>query len=421
MKPKTIRGMNDLLPETLGTWRYLESEIIQIVESYGFNEIRLPIMERTELFKRSIGEDTDIVEKEMYTFDDRNQESITLRPEATASMVRAGITNGLLHNQQQKMWTMGPMFRYEKPQKGRYRQFYQFNIEAMGYAGPDIDAELIILCARMWKALRIKNLSLKINSLGNKNTRAKYREDLINYFSDNLDNLDENSKNRLHSNPLRILDSKNPKMKKLIDEAPILLDYLDSESEEHFNKLKNILDDAEVDFQVNPKLVRGLDYYNRTVFEWETDVLGSQGAVCSGGRYDGLIEKIGGKSTPAIGWAMGMERLVSLFEYSNDKINKISPHIYIAIDGDEAQKKAFQISEELRELNPKIRIQLNMGGGSFKSQLKRADKSNSNYAIIIGLDELKNDYLSLKSLRRNQEQVTIPFSKINELTNIIFD
>ena len=421
MKPKTIRGMNDLLPETLGTWRYLESKIIQIVESYGFNEIRLPIMERTELFKRSIGEDTDIVEKEMYTFDDRNQESITLRPEATASMVRAGITNGLLHNQKQKMWTMGPMFRYEKPQKGRYRQFYQFNIEAMGYAGPDIDAELIILCARMWKVLRIKNLSLKINSLGNKNTRAKYREDLINYFSDNLDNLDENSKNRLHSNPLRILDSKNPEMKKLIDEAPILLDYLDSESEEHFNKLKNILSDAGIDFQVNPKLVRGLDYYNRTVFEWETDVLGSQGAVCSGGRYDDLIEKIGGKSTPAIGWAMGMERLVSLYEYSNEKINKISPHIYIAIDGDEAQKKAFQISEELRELNPKIRIQLNMGGGSFKSQLKRADKSNSNYAIIIGLDELKNDYLSLKSLRRNQEQVKIPFSKINELTNIIFD
>ena len=421
MKPKTLRGMNDLLPETLGTWRYLESKIIQIVESYGFNEIRLPIMERTELFKRSIGEDTDIVEKEMYTFDDRNQESITLRPEATASMVRAGITNGLLHNQKQKMWTMGPMFRYEKPQKGRYRQFYQFNIEAMGYAGPDIDAELIILCARMWKVLRIKNLSLKINSLGNKNTRAKYREDLINYFSDNLDNLDENSKNRLHSNPLRILDSKNPEMKKLIDEAPILLDYLDSESEEHFNKLKNILSDAGIDFQVNPKLVRGLDYYNRTVFEWETDVLGSQGAVCSGGRYDDLIEKIGGKSTPAIGWAMGMERLVSLYEYSNEKINKISPHIYIAIDGDEAQKKAFQISEELRELNPKIRIQLNMGGGSFKSQLKRADKSNSNYAIIIGLDELKNDYLSLKSLRRNQEQVKIPFSKINELTNIIFD
>ena len=421
MKPKTIRGMNDLLPETLGTWRYLESKIIQIVESYGFDEIRLPIMERTELFKRSIGEGTDIVEKEMYTFDDRNQESITLRPEATASMVRAGITNGLLHNQKQKMWTMGPMFRYEKPQKGRYRQFYQFNIEAMGYAGPDIDAELIILCARMWKVLRIKNLSLKINSLGNKNTRAKYREDLINYFSDNLDNLDENSKKRLHSNPLRILDSKNPEMKKLIDEAPILLDYLDSESEEHFNKLKNILSDAGIDFQVNPKLVRGLDYYNRTVFEWETDVLGSQGAVCSGGRYDDLIEKIGGKSTPAIGWAMGMERLVSLYEYSNEKINKISPHIYIAIDGDEAQKKAFQISEELRELNPKIRIQLNMGGGSFKSQLKRADKSNSNYAIIIGLDELKNDYLSLKSLRRNQEQVKIPFSKINELTNIIFD
>ena len=291
MKPRTIRGINDLLPDNLGTWKYLEEKVIQIVESYGFNEIRLPIMERTELFKRSIGEGTDIVEKEMYTFNDRNEESITLRPEATASLARAGITNGLLHNQQQKLWTMGPMFRYEKPQKGRYRQFYQFNIEAMGFEGPDVDAEIIILCQRMWKQLNINKISLKINSLGDKKTRSDYRKDLINYFSSHEGQLDQNSKNRLHQNPLRILDSKNPEMSMLIDNAPMLSDYLDSASKDHFEKFKEIISYAGIEFEVNPRLVRGLDYYNRTVFEWETDALGSQGAVCSGGRYDGLVEK----------------------------------------------------------------------------------------------------------------------------------
>ena len=403
MKPRTIRGINDLLPDNLGTWKYLEEKVIRIVESYGFNEIRLPIMERTELFKRSIGEGTDIVEKEMYTFNDRNEESITLRPEATASLARAGITNGLLHNQQQKLWTMGPMFRYEKPQKGRYRQFYQFNIEAMGFEGPDVDAEIIILCQRMWKQLNINRISLKINSLGDNGQ------------------LDQNSKNRLHQNPLRILDSKNPEMSMLIDNAPLLSDYLDSASKDHFEKFKEIISSAGIEFEVNPKLVRGLDYYNRTVFEWETDALGSQGAVCSGGRYDGLIEKIGGRPTPAIGWAMGMERLVSLFELSNEKISKVSPHIYIVVDGEKSQQKAYKISEELRDLNPSIRIQLNMGGGSFKSQLKRADKSNADYAIIIGNDELENRYLSIKFLRKNQDQIQVPIGNYKQIVDLVLN
>jgi len=414
MKPKTIRGMNDLLPETLATWRYLENEIIRIVESYGYSEIRLPIMERTELFKRSIGEETDIVEKEMYTFLDRNDESITLRPEATASMVRAGITHGLLHNKQQKMWTMGPMFRYEKPQKGRYRQFHQFNIEAMGYEGPDVDAELIILCARMWKALNIRDLTLKINSLGNHESRKMYRKDLISYFSSHAKDLDENSLGRLNTNPLRILDSKNPDMQSIINDAPKLLDYLDDESKAHFDNLRKLLDDAGIQYEVQPRLVRGLDYYNRTVFEWETDVLGAQGAVCSGGRYDDLVGKLGGRATAAIGWAMGMERLVSLYENSNEKKLKNSPQIYIATDGDDALKKGFEISEELRDVYPNIRIQLNMGGGSFKSQLKRADKCQAIYAIIIGKDEIENKYLSLKSLRSNEGQVNIPYKKFTD-------
>ena len=421
MKPRTIRGINDLLPDNLGTWKYLEEKVIRIVESYGFNEIRLPIMERTELFKRSIGEGTDIVEKEMYTFNDRNEESITLRPEATASLARAGITNGLLHNQQQKLWTMGPMFRYEKPQKGRYRQFYQFNIEAMGFEGPDVDAEIIILCQRMWKQLNINRISLKINSLGDKKTRSDYRKDLINYFSSHDGQLDQNSKNRLHQNPLRILDSKNPEMSMLIDNAPLLSDYLDSASKDHFEKFKEIISSAGIEFEVNPKLVRGLDYYNRTVFEWETDALGSQGAVCSGGRYDGLVEKIGGRPTPAIGWAMGMERLVSLFELSNEKISKVSPHIYIVVDGEKSQQKAYKISEELRDLNPSIRIQLNMSGGSFKSQLKRADKSNADYAIIIGNDELENRYLSIKFLRKNQDQIQVPIGNYKQIVDLVLN
>ena len=300
MKPQPIRGMNDVLPDVSGTWRYLESILKDVVEAYGYREIRLPILEHTELFARSIGEATDIVEKEMYTFSDRNGVNLTLRPEATAGVVRAGITNGLLHNQRQKLWTLGPMFRYEKPQKGRYRQFHQFDVEALGFDGPDVDAELIILSARLWKALGLGRLTLEINSLGSDAAREAYRAELVRYFAGVKNQLDEDSIRRLDKNPLRILDSKNPAMRDIVDAAPVMLEHLDAESADHFETLKGLLDSAGVTYTVNPRLVRGLDYYNRTVFEWLTDALGSQGAVCSGGRYDGLVEKLGGRSTPAI-------------------------------------------------------------------------------------------------------------------------
>ena len=324
-KPQTVRGMNDILPDVAHTWEYLETAVQSIVESYGYAQVRLPLLEHTELFKRSIGEVTDIVEKEMYTFDDRNGDSLTLRPEATASMVRAGMTHGLFHNQKQKLWTMGPMFRREKPQAGRYRQFYQLDVEAMGYDGPDIDAELIIMSARMWQRLGIDKISLEINSLGTPESRARYREVLIDYFSGVKNQLDEDSIRRLEQNPLRILDSKNPEMHDIVQAAPVMLDYLDEESQEHFAELKKLLAVAGVEFEVNPRLVRGLDYYSRTVFEWVTDALGSQGAVCSGGRYDGLVEKLGGRPTPAVGWAMGIERFVALFEACGGKVPAVQP------------------------------------------------------------------------------------------------
>ena len=304
--------MNDILPEAATTWQFLEEQVRDIVQSYGYAEIRLPILEYTELFRRSIGEVTDIVEKEMYTFDDRNGESLTMRPEATASVVRAGMTNGLLHNQRQKLWTSGPMFRYEKPQQGRYRQFHQFDVEALGYDGPDVDAELIIMSARMWERLGISRISLEINSLGVPESRARYRAALVDYFNGVKSQLDDDSIRRLDQNPLRILDSKNPDMKAVVEGAPVMLDHLDEESAAHFAGLKGLLDAAGVQYSVNPRLVRGLDYYSRTVFEWVTDALGSQGAVCSGGRYDGLVEKLGGRPTPAVGWALGIERTVEL-------------------------------------------------------------------------------------------------------------
>jgi histidyl-tRNA synthetase len=322
--------MNDILPGAAAVWRYLESEIRDIVEAYGYAEIRLPIVEYTELFRRSIGEVTDIVEKEMYTFEDRNGESLTLRPEATAGVVRAGITNGLLYNQRQKLWTAGPMFRYEKPQKGRYRQFHQIDVEALGYDGPDVDAELILMCARMWSRLKLTRLTLEINSLGNPDARQRYRNELVAYFTASRSRLDEDSLRRLAQNPLRILDSKNPDMAEIVAAAPVMLDYLDDESTRHFDDLKALLDAAGVPYRVNPRLVRGLDYYNRTVFEWVTDALGAQGAVCSGGRYDGLVEKLGGRPTPAIGWAMGVERLVALFEAGGGKVEPRRPQPLLA-------------------------------------------------------------------------------------------
>jgi histidyl-tRNA synthetase len=412
VKLKAIRGMNDVLPEVSATWRHLESIVCDVVESYGYREIRLPIIEHTELFQRSIGEATDIVEKEMYTFADRNDESLTLRPEATASMVRAGITNGLLHNQRQKLWTSGPMFRYEKPQKGRYRQFHQFDVEAMGYPGPDVDAELIIMCARMWERLGLQRLTLEINSLGNPECRARYREELINYFSAVKSRLDEDSIRRLEKNPLRILDSKNPDLQELIASAPLMLDFLDAESTAHFDGLKTLLDAAEVPYTVNSRLVRGLDYYNLTVFEWVTDALGSQGAVCSGGRYDGLVDKLGGKATPAIGWAMGIERLVGLYEASGGERIVNEPDVYIVAVGDTALARAFEVAESLRDAVPALQIELNLGGGSFKSQLKRADKSGAEIAVIIGDEEVAQNVVGLKPLRSEVDQTSVA---VNEL------
>ena len=399
--------MNDILPGVAGTWRYLESEVQDIVQSYGYDEIRLPILEYTELFKRSIGEVTDIVEKEMYTFEDRNGESLTLRPEATASVVRAGITNGLLHNQKQKLWTSGPMFRYEKPQKGRYRQFHQFNVEALGYDGPDVDAELIIMSARMWQRLGIDKIRLEINSLGAPESRARYREALVEYFSGVKNRLDEDSIRRLEQNPLRILDSKNPEMQDVVQAAPVMLDYLDEESVEHFAGLRALLDAAGVEFEVNPRLVRGLDYYSRTVFEWITDALGSQGAVCSGGRYDGLVEKLGGRETPAVGWAMGIERFVALYEACGGETPLTEPDVYIAALGDGTQARAFALAEELRDRIGGIRVEMNLGGGSFKSQMKRADKSAATYALILGEQELSEGRIGLKPLRSGDEQESI--------------
>jgi histidyl-tRNA synthetase len=399
--------MNDILPEIAGTWRYLESEVQAIVSSYGYNEIRLPILEYTELFKRSIGEVTDIVEKEMYTFLDRNDESLTLRPEATASVVRAGMTNGLLHNQKQKLWTAGPMFRYEKPQKGRYRQFHQFDVEALGYDGPDVDAELIIMSARMWQRLGIDDIRLEINSLGIPESRARYRAALVEYFTGVKNQLDEDSIRRLEQNPLRILDSKNPDMQDIVAAAPVMLDYLDDESAAHFANLRSLLDAAGVRYEINPRLVRGLDYYSRTVFEWITDALGSQGAVCSGGRYDGLVEKLGGRATPAVGWAMGIERFVALFEACGGKAPPSLPDVYIAALGDGTVARGFALAEELRDRVSGIRVDMNLGGGSFKAQMKRADKSGALYALILGEQELSEGRIGCKPLRTTEEQESI--------------
>ncbi len=406
--------MNDILPDVSGTWRHLETVVRDIVQSYGYSEIRLPLLERTDLFRRSIGEVTDIVEKEMYTFLDRNDESLTLRPEATAGMVRAGITNGLLHNQRQKLWTMGPMFRYEKPQKGRYRQFYQFDVEALGFEGPDIDAELIIMCARMWRALGISRLKLEINSLGTAESRTHYRETLVEYFSGVKSQLDEDSIRRLEQNPLRILDSKNPEMKAIVEAAPVMIDFLDEESSDHFQRLRDLLDAAGVTYTVNTRLVRGLDYYSRTVFEWVTDALGSQGAVCSGGRYDGLVEKLGGRSTPAIGWAMGIERLVALYEACGGEAPATDADVYFVAVGDGALEQAFEIAEDLRDKIAGIRIDVNLGGGSFKSQLKRADKSNAEYALILGEQEIAEKRVGLKPLRSTEDQSSIAFETLAE-------
>ncbi len=404
---QAIRGMNDVLPEDSAYWQRLESIIRDLLARYGYQEIRFPIVEKTDLFKRSIGEVTDIVEKEMYTFEDRNGDQLTLRPEGTAPCVRAAIQNGLLHNQVQRLWYMGPMFRHERPQKGRYRQFHQVGVETFGIAGPDLDAELILMTARLWQQIGLDNLQLQLNSLGTSESRGAYREQLVTYLEQHKDQLDEDSLRRLKSNPLRILDSKNPALAGLIATAPKLMEHLDAESHEHFAALCGLLDDAGVKYRVNPCLVRGLDYYSRTVFEWVTDQLGAQGTVCAGGRFDGLVEQLGGKATPSAGFAIGMERLLELVRENLEPVN--APHVYLVLVGDAAQKKGVLLAEHLREELPTLRLLTNCGGGSFKSQFKKADKCGAQLALVLGEDEVTQKTARIKFLRgdNTQDQQTL--------------
>jgi histidyl-tRNA synthetase len=413
---QAIRGMNDILPEQTPLWRYFESAVASLLDGYGYRQMRMPIVEFTELFKRSIGEVTDIVEKEMYTFDDRNGDSLTLRPEGTAACVRAVLEHGLSGGgQTQKLWYTGPMFRHERPQKGRYRQFHQIGVEVFNIDGPDIDAELIVLTWRLWGLLGIRDaVKLELNSLGTSAARAVYREALVEFLTGHADQLDEDSRRRMGSNPLRVLDSKSPETQAVLVNAPKLADYLDEESQVHFDGLKARLDAAGVPYVINPKLVRGLDYYSKTVFEWVTDQLGSQGTVCAGGRYDGLVEQMGGKPTPGVGFAMGIERLVLLLE----TLGKIPVEIartvdvYLCAFGDPAEMAALALSERLRDQLPGLRLQVNAGAGSFKSQFKKADKSGALYALILGEDELAQQVVGCKPLRGQGEQQSIAWSAL---------
>jgi histidyl-tRNA synthetase len=396
--------MNDILPDESSVWQYLEDTLRAVVHAYGYSEIRLPLLEKTELFKRSIGEVTDIVEKEMYTFDDRNGDSLTLRPEGTASCVRACMQHGLLHNQVQRLWYAGPMFRHERPQQGRYRQFHQIGVEAFGMAGPDIDAEMIFMTARMWQKLGLQGAVLQINSLGTLAARADYRAALVAWLRTHESALDDDSRRRLDSNPLRILDSKNPEMQSLIEDAPRLPDFLDEESRTHFSDLCALLDRAGVAYEVNPRLVRGLDYYSKTVFEWITDQLGAQGTICAGGRYDGLVEYLGGKPAPAIGFALGLERLLALLQVGGVRLPASSPHVYLVLNGASGVREGMVFAETLRAALPGLRLLSNCGNGSFKSQFKRADKSGAAYALVMGDDEVEQGTLLLKPLRSNTDQ-----------------
>lgn len=409
---QAIRGMNDILPDQSPCWQYLENTVRALLSGYGYSQIRLPIVEQAELFARSIGEHTDIVEKEMYTFADRNGDSLTLRPEGTAGCARAAIENGLLHNQTQRLWYMGPMFRHERPQKGRYRQFHQIGVETFGMAGPDIDAELIFITARLWRRLGLRNVALQINSLGTSEARAAYREELKRYLFARLDELDEDSRRRLHANPLRILDSKNPSLRPVIQGAPQLTDYLDDDSQAHFEGLTAHLKAAGVAYQINPRLVRGLDYYGKTVFEWVTDRPGAQGTVCAGGRYDGLVEQIGGKPTPAVGFAMGLERLVALLMETDVRIGDDQPHAYLVMLGEQAERAGLPLAETLRDKFSGLRLLVNCGGGSFKSQLKRADKSAAYLALILGDNEIAERNIVVKFLRKDKAQLVLPQEKL---------
>jgi len=412
-----IRGMNDILPDETPCWQLLERTVAAVLGAYGYGEIRLPVVEKTALFKRSIGEVTDIVEKEMYTFDDRNGESMTLRPEGTAGCVRAAIQQGML-NTPRRLWYAGPMFRYERPQKGRQRQFHQTGVESFGISTPDMDAELIVLCARLWRQLGLTDcVALQINSIGNADARKAYRDALVAYLQEHLEALDADSQRRLHSNPLRILDSKSPETQAILDNGPTLKDFLDEESNADFARLCELLDAAGVAYVVNRRLVRGLDYYNKTVFEWVTDRLGAQGTVCAGGRYDGLVQQLGGKSTPAVGFAMGMERLVLLLAEQGVEADASTVDVYVVAVGSDAELMALVATERVRETNPQLRIMQHAGGGSFKSQMKKADKSGARVALIWGEDEVVAQAVTIKSLREGDgerlQQSTVPLEELD--------
>ncbi len=414
---QAIRGMNDCLPSQTNIWQMVEEKLRRVASNYGFAEIRMPIVESTALFKRSIGEVTDIVEKEMYTFDDRNGDSLTLRPEGTASCVRAGNQHGLLYNQEQRLWYMGPMFRHERPQKGRYRQFHQFGIEAFGIATPDIDAEIIMLTSRLWKELGINEfVTLELNSLGSNDERAAYRDALVVFLTEKEDQLDEDSKRRMHTNPLRVLDSKNPDVQAALVGAPKLVDYFGEESQAHFAGVCQRLDAAGIKYVLNDRLVRGLDYYNRTVFEWVTDSLGAQGTVCAGGRYDGLVEQLGGKSSPAFGFALGIERLVLMLT-SLEKVDNIRPQVdaYVISLGEGVDIKANQLAELWRDQVTDIRLQSHCGGGNMKKQMKRADKSGAQVALILGEDEIAQGQVTVKYLRGQHEQQSVALEQVPSL------
>ncbi len=399
--------MHDILPQQTPLWQFLEDTVRDVFSRYAYQEIRMPILEQTALFKRSIGEVTDIVEKEMYTFEDRNGDSLTLRPEGTAGCVRAGMEHGLLHNQLQRLWYQGPMFRHERPQKGRYRQFQQIGLEAYGMAGPDIDLEVILITARLWRELGIPGLELQLNTLGTPEERNHYRQELVGYLAAHKDQLDEDGLRRMDTNPLRVLDSKNPQMQALIESAPAMLDYLGEESRQHFKQITDGLEAAGIDYVINTRLVRGLDYYSRTVFEWVTDLLGAQGTVCAGGRYDGLVEQLGGRATPAMGFAMGVERLVAVLETLGIQPVDSTVDAYLVLMGEVASSAGMLLAEQMRDALPTLKLQTNCGGGSFKAQFKKADRSGARVALILGEDEITHGVIGIKWLREMREQATL--------------
>ena len=404
---KSVRGMPAILPGEVKKWQFVEAVAKNVLHAYSYNEIRTPVVERSELFQRTIGENTDIVAKEMYTFVDRNDQSLSLRPEATAGIIRAGIDQGFFYNQTQKLWSIGPMYRYERPQKGRYRQFHQINMEAFGFPGPDIDFEMILLTGRIWKALNLSPLQLELNSLGSPESRKEYKRQLQDYFNDHQKELDEDSLRRLGRNPLRILDSKNPDLQEIIESAPKMVDFLDQESNEHFEELMAMLQDHAIEYSLNTRLVRGLDYYTRTVFEWTTDQLGAQATVCGGGRYDALVAELGGKPTSAIGCAIGLERLIELVDVSDQNEQNNPPKIYIVAVGSKAEEEGFVLAEELRDAYPNLSIEMNLNGGRFKQQFKRADKAGADIALILGDDEMRQQTVGVKPMRSEGHQETV--------------